>query len=446
MATKWYWANREGGERNGPVSRENLKGLVQSGKIGPEDLVWRNGFSDWKAAGKTEELKGLFSGPPPLPDEPTNGGEDQWGSGPPRSEASVGDSSSEAVGSERTPSVEGIPSESDAAEGVPLEEKISEKDLSSQRGSSRQEEEEEMPDLPVEFAVNWEGSIWSEEATLRLTEEEITLRCGDDVGGGNVKYDHVQVRGHEGKTVKVWTPGLFINDGDKDDYVVPYNLIFESKESKKKFLDVHKKSHSEDRFEEEVDTRYWYNSKRIGVFLWFILWPVILWNGYAKLASKETEWFDHLLPLSVQSIWFPPIGWYGIFKTSRGTTSTKIGGAVLASLLFYFAGEYIDLSGQEISSGSVAACEKKEGVYSGSYLAQAPSGGEKGSASLALDGDCTYGFSMDGSKMGNGKATPLSGGEFELENGTTVRISGSVARMVESKSTYTVKYVMEKVE
>lgn len=43
---EWYYA--EGGNPMGPVSEERLLQLIQSSKVGPDTLVWRNGMAEWK--------------------------------------------------------------------------------------------------------------------------------------------------------------------------------------------------------------------------------------------------------------------------------------------------------------------------------------------------------------------------------------------------------------
>ncbi len=43
----WYWV--ENNQRQGPVDDEALRALVDSGRIGPETLVWRDGFEGWTA-------------------------------------------------------------------------------------------------------------------------------------------------------------------------------------------------------------------------------------------------------------------------------------------------------------------------------------------------------------------------------------------------------------
>ena len=70
MATgEWHYAKN--GERTGPVSSSELKKLAAEGTLQTDDLVWKEGWPDWKPASK---LKGLFpepevssSAPPPTP-------------------------------------------------------------------------------------------------------------------------------------------------------------------------------------------------------------------------------------------------------------------------------------------------------------------------------------------------------------------------------------------
>lgn len=55
MANQWYYTKDE--ERQGPVSAEDLKQLVQDGELLPNDLIWKEGMEDWRPA---SQLKGLF--------------------------------------------------------------------------------------------------------------------------------------------------------------------------------------------------------------------------------------------------------------------------------------------------------------------------------------------------------------------------------------------------
>lgn len=56
MKSQWYY--RSGGNKFGPVSPQQLKRLVQEGRIQAATLVWREGIGDWVEAGR---VQGLFS-------------------------------------------------------------------------------------------------------------------------------------------------------------------------------------------------------------------------------------------------------------------------------------------------------------------------------------------------------------------------------------------------
>jgi hypothetical protein len=71
-AAEWYYS--VGGQRSGPVTGADLKQLAQAGKLGPDDLVWKDGMPEWRPAAK---VKGLLPPPPPRtgpPDLPPAGG------------------------------------------------------------------------------------------------------------------------------------------------------------------------------------------------------------------------------------------------------------------------------------------------------------------------------------------------------------------------------------
>ncbi len=51
----WYYAQDD--EQKGPVSAAELRQLASSGRIGPQNLVWKEGMEDWAPAAK---IKGLF--------------------------------------------------------------------------------------------------------------------------------------------------------------------------------------------------------------------------------------------------------------------------------------------------------------------------------------------------------------------------------------------------
>ncbi|WP_263834409.1 hypothetical protein [Salinibacter sp.] len=92
-----------------------------------------------------------------------------------------------------------------------------------------------------------------------------------------------------------------------------------------------------------------------------------------------------------------------------------------------------------------SSCKRKAGVYAGDYTARMPSGTEEGDSGFVLGPDCEYVFSMDGTKTGEGQASPTSEGSFEMENGQVVRINDGIARMTGEGSNYQAVYKMPKV-
>jgi hypothetical protein len=58
MADDWYYAQNN--ERKGPVPFAKLKAMAADGWLGPDDLVWRQGMSDWIPA---RDADGLFLDP-----------------------------------------------------------------------------------------------------------------------------------------------------------------------------------------------------------------------------------------------------------------------------------------------------------------------------------------------------------------------------------------------
>ena len=69
MADQWYYAQQ--GQRQGPVSDEELKQLASSGQLKPTDKVWKKGMVAWEAASAVEGLipKPAENEPPPIPSE-----------------------------------------------------------------------------------------------------------------------------------------------------------------------------------------------------------------------------------------------------------------------------------------------------------------------------------------------------------------------------------------
>lgn len=58
----WYFA--DGDEERGPVTEAQIRTLIGTGNLKPDDLVWKEGMDDWAPA---EEIPGLFDKQPPAP-------------------------------------------------------------------------------------------------------------------------------------------------------------------------------------------------------------------------------------------------------------------------------------------------------------------------------------------------------------------------------------------
>jgi uncharacterized RDD family membrane protein YckC len=63
------WHFEDDGRASGPLSFEEIRRLIDLGRITWSTRVWREGFADWAEAGTTE-LAPLFHGAPPPPAEP----------------------------------------------------------------------------------------------------------------------------------------------------------------------------------------------------------------------------------------------------------------------------------------------------------------------------------------------------------------------------------------
>lgn len=92
---EWFYAQQN--KRFGPVSAAELKALADSGKLRPDDLVWREGMDGWVPA---RRVKGLFEADSQLASAPTALAEVSGSGGP----DSSGDASAmEAPGALYTP-------------------------------------------------------------------------------------------------------------------------------------------------------------------------------------------------------------------------------------------------------------------------------------------------------------------------------------------------------
>ncbi|MCP4093719.1 MAG: RDD family protein [Planctomycetes bacterium] len=57
MTTLWFYAQDQ--QQHGPVPADEMRKLLQSGRLSKTTMVWSEGMESWVAAGKVEELVGL---------------------------------------------------------------------------------------------------------------------------------------------------------------------------------------------------------------------------------------------------------------------------------------------------------------------------------------------------------------------------------------------------
>lgn len=65
MSTVHEWFYARGDQQDGPVSGAHLKQLAASGKLRPDDRIWREGLPDWVEA---RTIKSIWNGQPPGPE------------------------------------------------------------------------------------------------------------------------------------------------------------------------------------------------------------------------------------------------------------------------------------------------------------------------------------------------------------------------------------------
>jgi len=64
--TAWWYVDKD--KRIGPVEADDLKRLLQSGKVGANTMLWHEGMDSWRPLGQVDELNELQAVvPPPLP-------------------------------------------------------------------------------------------------------------------------------------------------------------------------------------------------------------------------------------------------------------------------------------------------------------------------------------------------------------------------------------------
>ncbi|MBY0229525.1 MAG: DUF4339 domain-containing protein, partial [Gemmataceae bacterium] len=72
----WYYAKN--GQQQGPVNSAHLKQMAASGQIGPTDLVFQEGGTQWVEASTVKGLQfGGGAAPPPAPVAPSRGRDDR---------------------------------------------------------------------------------------------------------------------------------------------------------------------------------------------------------------------------------------------------------------------------------------------------------------------------------------------------------------------------------
>ena len=70
MNEGWYYAKNN--QQFGPVSAEAVQSMARSGEIGPADLVWRAGMTDWQAASSVLDF-GRLGAPTAMAPSPVPG-------------------------------------------------------------------------------------------------------------------------------------------------------------------------------------------------------------------------------------------------------------------------------------------------------------------------------------------------------------------------------------
>jgi membrane protease subunit (stomatin/prohibitin family) len=58
------------GQQQGPFDEASFRGMIQSGSVNKDTMVWKNGMIAWTAAGQVAELASLFMNTPPPPPPP----------------------------------------------------------------------------------------------------------------------------------------------------------------------------------------------------------------------------------------------------------------------------------------------------------------------------------------------------------------------------------------
>ena len=57
MDKLWYYAVSGSAEKQGPIPEEQLRVLISSGELHPNDLVWTDGMANWTALAQVPGLQ-----------------------------------------------------------------------------------------------------------------------------------------------------------------------------------------------------------------------------------------------------------------------------------------------------------------------------------------------------------------------------------------------------
>lgn len=57
MANEQWYFSKGDNQQQGPVSVQELSQLAESGELGPDDLIWKEGMDEWLPAGRLKGLK-----------------------------------------------------------------------------------------------------------------------------------------------------------------------------------------------------------------------------------------------------------------------------------------------------------------------------------------------------------------------------------------------------
>jgi hypothetical protein len=78
MSEVWYYADPHSNQQKGPLSLQDLKGILTKLPGAKDALVRREKFSEWKKAGDVPDLRSLTIAPPPLPNTYSNAQMPTW--------------------------------------------------------------------------------------------------------------------------------------------------------------------------------------------------------------------------------------------------------------------------------------------------------------------------------------------------------------------------------